>query len=468
MLILIGLTLFLRSQNAQISASARQDSAQDLSAAEAGVTLAQSFLDRRRFLADDDSGTATSTTTGWVPDLQTRADTYQAYVGAACPEIAEAKTTAINYLGGSSTPTLLPLANGTGKFRIVNYDYQASPTPAKGVLTVEGTSEQAIDDPNDLISIARVRVEIPLDTNAVPPALWASNFNLATNNLIDGNIKVYACPTGTSSTGSFGTNIVSDANIEPYSGDLKVDPYQRIPDIITFPTTGDGRYTLTSAISGAITLPRVIGSIDEGVDVDGNGIYDNVDYHYEFDGFSGDQITVNTVITIDGTKVSVGRGVNIYLDSNLDLSGVRVQVNGGTVGQRYLRIWGQDDMTTIRIDDTTDLNDPYLMTLIHGPSATATFLNPVTADSVIRGSVWVKSVAAATAPASPKTWVQDCTSCSWGNMAPTIPAPVRLSSASAWTICSRDTDASGMPIDDDWERPNTNTAGGADLACNGS
>jgi hypothetical protein len=464
MIILIGLTLFLRSQNAQISATARQDTAQGLSAAESGVTLAQAFIDRRRFLADDDSGTATSTT-GWVADLQTRDNTYQSYVGTACPEIANAKTTAVNYLGGTATPTLFPLANNAGKFRIVNYDYQPSPVPAKGVLTIEGAPEQS----NAVVSsLARVRVEIPLDANSPVPALWASNFNLANDNVIGGNIRAYACPVGSGSTGSSGANIVSETNVVLNAGDLKVDPYQRLPDTLNGPTSGDGVYTLTSAISGSFTLPRA----GDSVDVDANGVYDNVDYHYRFSGVSSNQITANTIITIDGTKISPGKSVNLYPDSNLDLSGVTTLVTGGTPGQRYLRILGRAGTTAIQIDGATSLGNPNLIVLVHGPRATATLSTAGTGGSGITGSLWVKSVAAATVPAVQKIWVTGCPDCSWNNIAPSIPStqissPVRLSSVTAWIVCSRDADTSGLPTND-WERPNTDTAGGADLACNGS
>ncbi len=534
MLILIGLTLFLRSQNAQISASARQDSAQGLSAAEAGVTLAQAFVDRRRFLADDDSGTATSTT-GWVNDLQTRADAYQTYVGVACPEIADtnpatadAKATAINYLGGTTTSTLFPLANNAGKFRIVKYD---SPANSKlkqaaasttnvlsvrsttgflvgdalqvgldpvsntitsidaanntltltaplgsdqeihapvielknAVLTIEGAPEQS----NPVVSsLARVRVEIPLDTNSPvpPPALWASNFNLVTDNVVVGNIRAYACPSGTGSIGSAGTNIVSDANLVTNSGELKIDPYQRIPSAFIAPTAGTGIYPLTSALSGSITLPRATDLPDA-----------RGDYHYTFSGAAGNQIAASTIITINGAQIAPGKGINIYPDDNLDLSGVTTIVSGVTLGdqQRYLRILGQNTTNTIQINGATSLGNANLIVLVHGPMATATLSNPDAGGTGIIGSLWVKSVAATTSPASQKTWITGCSSCSWGGMAPTILfteilSPVRLSSASAWAVCSRDMDTSGMPTNS-WERANTNTAGSAaDLACNGT
>jgi hypothetical protein len=458
MIILIGLTLFLRSQNAQISAIARQDSAQGLSSAEAGVTLAQAFVDRRRFLADDDSGTATSTA-GWVSDLQTRDSTYQSYVGAACPEIAEAKTTAINYLGGTATPTLFPLANNAGKFRIVNYDYQPSPTPVKGVLTIEGAPEQT----NAVVSsLARVRVEIPLDANSPVPALWASNFNLANDNLISGNIRAYACPTGSGSTGSSGTNTVSDINLVTNSGDLRVDPYQRVPDTLSGPTSGAGVYSLAAPISGSLTLPQASDIVP-----DANG-----DYHYRFNGVSGNQIAANAVITIDGTKIAADKSINLYPDGNLDLSGVSTLVIGGTAGQRYLRILGRASTTAIQIDGATSLGNANLTVLVHGPRATATLSATGTGGSGIAGSLWVKIVAAATVPTTQKLWITGCPGCSWNNIAPTLPStqilsPVRLSSVSAWIVCSRDADASGLPTNN-WERPNTNTAGGANLACNGS
>jgi hypothetical protein len=472
MLILIGLTLFLRSQNAQISASARQDSAQGLSAAEAGVTLAQAFIDRRRFLADDDSGTATSTT-GWVNDIQTRINNYSSYVGTTCTELTDAKITAENYLGGAATPTLFLLANNIGKFRIVNYDYvppsTSPPTPAKGVLTIEGAPEQS----NSVVSsLARVRVEIPLDTNSPvpPPALWASNFNLPTNNLVAGNIRAYACPSGAGSTGSSGTNTVEkDDNIVTNSGDLRIDPYQRVPDTLNGPTLGNpGVYTLTSALSGSVTLPQTSDIVPDAAG----------DYHYRFSGVSGNQIAANTTITIDETKISPGKAINIYPDSNLDLSGVTVScgslpVTCDTSGQRYLRILGRAGTTSIQVDGLTSLGNSDVIVIIHGTRATATFSNTGTGGTGILGSVWVKSVTA-TAAASPKTWVTACPSCVWGNAAPTIPttavlSPVRLSSISGWNVCSRDADTSGMPTNN-WERSNTDTAGSsaADLACNGT
>lgn len=457
LIILIALTLFMRSQTALISASARQASAQGLSSAEAGVTLIQSFLDLHRFLGITNSGTPTSTT-GWVNDLQTRSLKYINYVGFPCPEIIQAKTAAENYLGGTT------IASGEGKFRIVNYttDPPSSSIPPlplpdtyKGVLTIEG----APNNQNALVgSLARVRVEIPIDESP-PPTLWGSGFNLVNDNLIIGDIRAYACPSGIGSTGASGTNnVVSDTNIVAGSGNLKIDPYQVVPEPLN-PPSWTGVYNINEPLPSI--LPR--GS-DNLADDDGN-------YHYSLTG----QITSSgsPVISIDGTKILPDKGINIYVGGNIDLSSVTVNVTGGLPGRRFLRILGQSTTTSVVLDAATSLPESgsELIVLIHTPQATATLSNTGgTGGTGITGALWAKNIEATIVPGAPKTWLTRCSSCTWNdiwnNTAPSTQRllSVRLSPITAWATCTRTSD----PPPNNWERLNTSIANGSYLACNGS
>jgi hypothetical protein len=161
-MLLLGITMVVRSQNDQINASAQKSTAKSLAAAESGVSKVQAFLNRTRTLAMyPDAGP-----NSWVNRNALN----------ICPRDGEAAELDALFPDGSGDwPDVDPNESSpqplNGEFRVVNYVYSGTlgQPGNSGSLTVQGRVNAG--EPSE--SIAQVQVKIPIQPVNQVAVLWA-------------------------------------------------------------------------------------------------------------------------------------------------------------------------------------------------------------------------------------------------------------------------------------------------------
>jgi Tfp pilus assembly protein PilX len=223
-LMIIGLTMALRSQSDVALSSTQKSTSRALSAAEVGVTRYQQLINNGRILAKynacststnyNSSGSCldTTTTTPVTWPIIDKASDYNScsFQNVDISAITDASKNIWRNIDPATTNPDLTL----GQYRLVSYQYQSSnntnptaenPVLGNGTLTVEGrvrvsgsgnTATQTTST-----STARLQVVIPVkytDSNIpVPSALWTGNTSIAGNNnqKVDGDVLVNKCTT---------------------------------------------------------------------------------------------------------------------------------------------------------------------------------------------------------------------------------------------------------------------------------
>jgi hypothetical protein len=164
-MLLLGVTMIVRSQNDQVNASAQKATAESLAAAEVGVSKVQTFLNLYRVLATVPSTGSSSWANRASIDVNN-------IVNASCNAGDVAEDVSDLYPSGGDWPNVDPndTANppAQGEFQVVDYTYDVP--NSRGTLTVQGRVNAG--QPGE--SIAQVQVEIPVRLSNPPAAaaLW--------------------------------------------------------------------------------------------------------------------------------------------------------------------------------------------------------------------------------------------------------------------------------------------------------
>lgn len=283
-MILLGVTMVVRSQGDQVTASAQKATADSLAIAETGVTRVQAFLNKNSGFANKPYPW-----TDYLSDLPTPCRSGTLYNEAEAFD----DPVAVN--------------SNAGQFEVISYS-------AEGVLVVEGQALQG----TTVKSTSRLQVNLALDHSRIPsfdpPGMWAQQLNLG-NNRITGNVIDAGCPPGSLTTDQ-------KRQITASGGTVTNDPTLTLPPALTPPTvcTGTLVYPLTCAMSlSAITSGTTILPRTSPADVaNANG-----EYVYYVAKSGNDSISLSgsaNLIIKPGTKVK------LYLEGNINTSGGGVSI----------------------------------------------------------------------------------------------------------------------------------------------
>jgi hypothetical protein len=321
-MLLLGITVVLRSQNDQVLAINEAANTKTNTAAELGITKVREFLNRYRILATYDSS-------GWRgnsdPDLNEScsAGTFSSDLNKVFPS------------GSDGWTDVDPGDPSKGKFRVLSYTYADNPGGAAndpvgtGTLVVQGQL-------NNGDAVSQAEVAIPLydiastASNKSMPGLWVNTSIL--NSITDTDVMGPCSGTLNVNTGSreiLRTNLV-------------------MPSIPSQPSSVN---TLTN-IAG-LTLPRKNSS---GVITDTS---DGGVYKYSVPNISG------------SFEVTEGKIVEIWVDGNIALSSMPVQHYCGSdpnCGPFDVSIYGQAASGNIIMDKGTSICDVFF----HAPNYTVT------------------------------------------------------------------------------------------------
>ena len=293
LLLLIGLTIVLKSQGDEIDGQSLAATSRGQGAAETGVSRFQNLINQNRVIATYPDCT-TSRVNGVCPDSGTALSWFNATqisginssCGGTTAATAVQAAATINWQDVDSTDA------SKGQYRLVSYSYSGTPgvagTTTKGTLTVEGRVKQS-GTGSTATAVAgtattRLQVQIPVTpASPVPyafPGLWV---------------------TTSVSTGQTDANVFAACNASPVS--VSNTGYSTTLTNLTMPSPPGTPTTNIATISdpSGLTLPR-----------SGDSIYFNAstgEYQY-------------SVSTITGSfTITPGQKVTIYLNGDISMTG---------------------------------------------------------------------------------------------------------------------------------------------------
>lgn len=349
-MVLLSTISILKSNQEEVIAITQRQTAQALSAAEAGVARYRELINKNRNLGIYDSGSWES-----LPSGTPVCDDADTILDAVSDEWKNVD---------SSDPDL-------GDYRIVSYNYSgtdgADPDDTTfGTLTVEGQS-------ND--STASIEVQIPVrpynPNDYLQPALWLGNSPTSIGsgtvvnnaNIIVVDTSESGCPTPATPTSS---------NLQNQSTQIILADPRPLPSIPSLPATYN---TVTSsALTSATQIPRAGDTADA----------DNV-YHYRIT----DALNVSSPNTLN---INPGTKVILYVQGNSIIFNGDVTINAGSTSP-YLEIYGSSATTSVQFTGNGTIN---INALIHAPQATVTVSDSPTVN--IDGAIWVSNWNVASRP----------------------------------------------------------------------
>lgn len=307
---LVGLTMVVRSQGDQTTATAQKSTATAMSAAEIGVSRYQSFINTNRELAIYPDCVATRTKSGnnWVCSDSANTKSWanaSALTFSSCTSLASTIASSNQSISWTNVDLNDP---SKGQYRLVSYTYGPTPgsTPGTGVLLIEGRANQkgsGATATNDVgTSTTRLKVSIPvLQSKVIPypfPGMWAKT--TVNTGKIAANILA-PCNLNKSNTGL--TFVNPNGNTSPPPNWEYVNTNFAIPSVPPTPTTKVA--TITYASLTTKVLPRA-------ADITSQSNYNSSTGEYQY--IMTDSITGDLVFT-PGYKVAV------YLQGNIDMTG---------------------------------------------------------------------------------------------------------------------------------------------------
>lgn len=306
-ILLVGLTMLLRSQDSQVSAIAQKDTAKSLNAAETGVNEIRALINQHRAIAKypacvnrntDGSCADTGSTESWalpnnIPNIL-----------AVCnvDETAEIATVA-----QQSWQLVDPNLPNQGEYRLLAYKYNGG----TGTLTVQGrvNAAQPSESISELeVSFRAMRVEEPAA-------------NLWTINTAD-------------------TSQVSVTTLGPCSSSSPIQPSGlNMPAIPSVPVNPPSN--VTSLNGETLTdLPRPVDSADT------DGIY-----RYTID------------VLNQSFKVDLNKQIELWVEGDIDLKDQEITCGTSSCNSLSIKIFGQGTPGTISINNGTKICNVF----IHAP-----------------------------------------------------------------------------------------------------
>lgn len=373
-MLLVGVTMIVRSQEDTVTASAQKATTDSLGVAETGITRVQSLLKRFPKMAQNYKS-------NWST-LYTNLSSINDCLNKT--QYSDIVTNIDNWIKVDSSDLQ------KGEFKILSYSY----TGNAGTLRVAGraTSENGSANTSAANATTYLEVNIPVVPVAdFPiPGLWAKNYSMG-NNDVSGNILVSGCsiPSGVSTA-----NIVSGTGSLNANASIEFPPLPSLPSINfpPVPTQLPGvpliGYYQISAITSPITLPR-------DTDVAGSdGVYR---YLVNKDG-SGNSIALNGNAS-QALTITVSKKVTLYLQGNINMSGSSRIIHTGALPSNF-QIYGSDGGANYKNATDTNSYTTTSITLsgntsasmfIYAPKATVGVNGGGSQPSTITGSVWANT-----------------------------------------------------------------------------
>ncbi|WP_413175650.1 hypothetical protein [Anabaena azotica] len=415
-MILVGLTMTMRSQEDQVASSTQKNTERALAAAEKGVTYYQAFINSNRLLSTYPDCRTTRTRAGQAcsdPANPTAVSQMSWSNASKIPEIASAcsRTTSTGNIESVYASTdwqnVNSSDNSQGQFRLVSYQYiSRSDTVFLGTgrLTVEGRiNPQGNSNTNK--SISRVQADIPVRKPAIDnipiPGVWIGGSNAedpdATGrNEIAADVLVNNCNLDLSTL-----NVRTSANYSANYTDMGMPNVPAMPADRTTSVSGNTTNVITNGtiqlgnITSDTTLPRLtqpsVGKVP-GTNINNptdtptsfmGGINDTYVYSVGDIGSSGGG---NIDLTIDPRyKVVIFMSGSIYKNTNIDYC------TDKTTGTRAagcnplnFKIFGTGSSGSICINGNRTL-EAFILAPTYSVGVAGAAANPA-----IRGNVWAK------------------------------------------------------------------------------
>lgn len=164
-MLLLGVTMIVRSHDDRINATSQRSTSQSLAAAEAGVNKLRAFLDRYRILAAYPSTGADS----WANPGTILDSLLYANCATTVGDMEPARDQ--HYPSGTNWPDVVAGDPTQGEYRLVEYDYIGMPGDpgSLGRLIVQGRAN--VGQPNEAVS--QIQVEIPVEVRQGEiPGIW--------------------------------------------------------------------------------------------------------------------------------------------------------------------------------------------------------------------------------------------------------------------------------------------------------
>ncbi|WP_299486839.1 hypothetical protein [Acaryochloris sp. IP29b_bin.137] len=359
-ILLVGLTMLLRSQDSQVSAIAQKDTAKSLNAAETGVNEIRALMNQHRAIAvypacenRDSSGTCLDSdpTPSWrLPDNITSLDTNLAL---SCNNYTDAQKNAakaeISDVSQRNWQPVDPNDPSQGEYRLLDYLYSGtpgSPTDGEiGTLSVQGRVNSG--QPSE--SISQLEVEIPLEDplpgNVNPPRDSSGTYRIA------GMWVQTAANTSQVKADILG-DCDSSISAEPAEHVKKLKDLSMPPAPI--PSSG---IELTDAPS---SLPR------SGDPIEGTS------YKYRFD-------TLTSGFTVDNSDLTQPiKNIEIWVKGEINLEGKVIRHSCGSrtiedCGPFQVKIYSEEDPTFPNKSITLNQGTTICNAFIHTPGYDVTY-----------------------------------------------------------------------------------------------
>lgn len=308
-ILLVGLTMMLRSQNSQVSAIAQKDTAKSLNAAETGVNEIRALINQHRAIANYPACNSTRNTDGSCPDSDPSVSwSLPDNIPNIFAECGVDETAAAAKIVAVANRKWRPVDSGDlsqGEYRLLEYE-------KTGIATVQGRVNA--NQPSQSIS----ELEVSFPVNPVQDkiaGLWVAN-------------------TANTSQVSTDVDILGPCTAS--------DPIQAsaltLPPI---PPQPSGVISLTGSFA---SLPRLGDTANA----------DNI-YQYQVN-------TLNSSFTVEADKK-----VEIWVDNDIDLKGKDIIHLCGTTpncGPFGVKIFGKKSSGTLSVDNATTICDVFF----HAPN----------------------------------------------------------------------------------------------------
>lgn len=359
-ILLVGLTMLLRSQDSQVSAIAQKDTAKSLNAAETGVNEIRALINQHRAIAvypacenRDSSGTCldSNPTPSWrLPDNITSLDTNLAL---SCNNYTDAQKNAakaeISDVSQRNWQPVDPNDPSQGEYRLLDYLYSGtpgSPTDGEiGTLSVQGRVNSG--QPSE--SISQLEVEIPLEDplpgNVNPPRDSSGTYRIA-GMWVQTEVN----------TSQVKADILGDCN-----SSIAAEPAEHIKKLkdLSMPSPPEAPtsdFIQLDEESLPSSLP--LNPYDENATV----------HRYKID-------TLTSGFTVDNSDLTKPiKNIEIWVKGEINLEGKVIRHSCGNrpiedCGPFQVRIYGEEDSALITLNQATTICNAF----IHAPDYDVTY-----------------------------------------------------------------------------------------------
>ncbi|MDK2410035.1 hypothetical protein QHH11_17945 [Aphanizomenon sp. PH219] len=448
-MLIIALTMIMRSQNDVVNASSQKTMSGALAAAETGVTRYQSFISQNKAIAVYNDCSSARNSDGTCPDTGNSQKSWSnasvisslssgnsgSSCGTTTSNTAANTATEISQKSTTSWQDIDSSDSSKGQYKLVSYQYSgatANTAPGVGTLTVQGRVRQN----GTSKSTTQLAIKIPVSSTTVagtgsisaPAGLWATSFSFTGNAIANANVQDASCngtgafPTTTDANGNYtriGTVDDGDPNTADPRGTL-IQSNQAFPNlpnnnVYTPPTSGN--YNPIPSISlnanSSVTLPAA-------PDINSNGVAfsatvpQNSTYIYRIGASGSNSINLsgNARITFGSTRGACQETIIIYADADLNLSGnglVAPTVCAGGLTTKVIFYTGPNASLTLTGNGAT-YNPKYFQFYMYGTgsesvnltgngSSSAFIFAPfigtrLTGNGNVSGSLWTQSFTA--------------------------------------------------------------------------